>query len=123
MSDPSQMSSLVWGLKNGDVEVVKQEIEKNSIDVNQPIGQGRYALHFAADFGQSAIIEFLLSKGADINKPDKHGISPLLAAIWENHPQAVKLLLEKGADKNGTSPDGMKYIECAETDEIKMMLK
>lgn len=28
-------------------------------------------------------------------KPDKHGISPLLAAVWENHLEAVKLLLSK----------------------------
>ena len=27
--------------------------------------------------------------------PDKHGISPLLAAIWESHLDAVKLLLSK----------------------------
>ena len=38
-----------------------------------------------------AIILFLHFK----QKEDKHGITPILAAIWENHISAVKLLLAK----------------------------
>lgn len=77
--------------------------------------KGRTYLHYACDYGQIAIIEFLLTKGADINVgifyikndyffllflfnfkiPDKYNITPLLAAIWENHVACVNLLIRK----------------------------
>ena len=48
----------------------------------------------AADYGQSEIIEYLISKGTtSIDTADKHGITPLLAAIFEGHTQCVKILL------------------------------
>ena len=31
----------------------------------------------------------------DLQVPDKHGITPLLAAIYEGHTECVKLLLAK----------------------------
>lgn len=54
---------------------------------------------------------------------DKHGISALLAAIWEGHTECVRLMLEKGADKNGKTPDGKSYVEAAEKSDIINMLK
>lgn len=54
---------------------------------------------------------------------DKHGITTLLAAIWEGHTNCVKLLLEKGAKPDGLTPDGTSYLEAAEKDEIKQLLK
>lgn len=56
---------------------------------------GRSPLHLAADYGQLEVLEYLASKGADLNAKDKHGISVILAAIWEGHFKCVKFLLEK----------------------------
>ncbi|KAJ1166417.1 hypothetical protein NDU88_006821 [Pleurodeles waltl] len=64
-------------------------------DVNRTLDGGRKPLHYAADCGQEEILEFLLSKGADINAADKHGITPLLSACYEGHTKCVKLLLSK----------------------------
>ena len=52
-------------------------------------------MHLAADYGQLEVLEYLVSQGADINAKDKHGISVILAAIWEGHAKCVKFLLEK----------------------------
>ncbi|GFN98694.1 myotrophin-like protein [Plakobranchus ocellatus] len=100
----------------------KYEKVTMGIDVNIEV-QGRLPLHFAADYGQTDVIEYLLSKGATVNTPDKYGITPLLSAIFEGHTSSVKLLLEKGADKSGKSPGGESFIDCAEKDEIKALLK
>lgn len=54
---------------------------------------------------------------------DKHGISALLAAIWEGHTECVKLMLASGADKTGRTPDGQSYFDAAEKPEIKSLLK
>ncbi|CAH3156564.1 unnamed protein product [Porites lobata] len=113
----------VWACKNGDLDQVKAIVEKPGFDVNAGLLAGRNGLHYAADYGQKEVIEFLLSKGANINLPDKHGITALLASIFESQTECVKLLLEKGADKNLKAPDGRSYLECAETDDIKSLLK
>ncbi|XP_073824776.1 myotrophin homolog isoform X2 [Musca autumnalis] len=83
---------------------------------------GRYPMHYAADYGQHEVLEYLIKMGAHLNVKDKHGITPLLAAIWEGHTECVKLLLEKGADKNGETPDGKSYAEAAEKEEIRKLL-
>uniref|UniRef100_A0A8C7QB63 Myotrophin n=1 Tax=Oncorhynchus mykiss TaxID=8022 RepID=A0A8C7QB63_ONCMY len=84
---------LMWALKNGDLDEVKTLMKDE--DVNRTLEGGRKPLHYAADCGQAEMLEFLLSKGADVNAPDKHGITPLLSATYEGHLTCVKILLEK----------------------------
>lgn len=36
-------------------------------DANRTLDGGRKPLHYAADFGQTDVMEFLISKGADVN--------------------------------------------------------
>ncbi|KAF7286668.1 myotrophin isoform X1 [Rhynchophorus ferrugineus] len=114
-------SEFVWAIKNGDLEQVKDIIEKKSVDVNQEV-DGRPLILYAADYGQRDVIEYLISAGADVNSKDKHGITPILAAIWEGHKACVELLLQKGARKDGFAPDGKSYIESAENIEIRQLL-
>lgn len=90
--------------------------------MNVELTGGRNALHFAADYGHVDIIEYLISKGANVNLKDKHGITPLLAAIYEEHTDCVKMLLKSGAKTDGKAPDGSSYIDCANV-EIKDLLK
>ena len=88
------------------------------MDVNANI-DGRLPLHYASDYGQLEVIKYLCQKvrsstadlawlrwsvlqGAKVNAEDKHGISPLLAAVWEGHTSCVKFLLEKVPNKKYT---------------------
>ncbi|XP_062592510.1 myotrophin-like [Saccostrea cucullata] len=117
------MTSFIWDVKNGQINDVQKFVEEKGTDiVNQEV-EGRYPLHFAADYGQSQVIEYLVSKGANINQKDKHNITPLLAAVWEGHVSSVETLLKLGADKTVTSPDGQSLIECAEKEDVKALLK
>ncbi|KAK7098975.1 myotrophin-like [Littorina saxatilis] len=111
----------VWSVKNGEAAAVQEFVDKGR-DVNAQIN-GRYPLHYAADYGQVEVIEYLLTKGAKINAPDKFEITPLLSAVFEGHTECVRVLLKKGADKSGKSPDGASYVDCAEKQEIKDLLK
>ncbi|XP_055446987.1 myotrophin isoform X2 [Bubalus kerabau] len=92
-------------------------------DVNRTLEGGRKPLHYAADCGQLEILEFLLLKGADINAPDKHHITPLLSAVYEGHVSCVKLLLSKGADKTVKGPDGLTAFEATDNQAIKALLQ
>ncbi|XP_069444562.1 myotrophin isoform X2 [Ovis canadensis] len=95
----------MWALKNGDLDEVKDYVAKGE-DVNRTLEGGRKPLHYAADCGQLEILEFLLLKGADINAPDKHHITPLLSAVYEGHVSCVKLLLSKDFPGKNTGVDG-----------------
>ncbi|GAB1290683.1 Myotrophin [Apodemus speciosus] len=97
----------MWALKNGDLDEVKDYVAKGE-DVNRTLEGGRKPLHYAADCGQLEILEFLLLKGADINAPDKHHITPLLSA---------------GADKTVKGPDGLTALEATDNQAIKALLQ
>ncbi|CAL8115994.1 unnamed protein product [Orchesella dallaii] len=92
------------------------------ININEEV-DGRPPLLYAADYGQLEVIDYLVAKGANVNATDKHGISPLLAAIWEGHTSCVRLLLEKGASREGKTPDGTPYVDAAEKEEIRSLLR
>ena len=43
--------------------------------------------------------------------------------IAQGHAEVVRLMLEKGAEKHFKAPDGASYLDAAETEEIKAMLR
>lgn len=57
-------------------------------------------LHISAGWGTPKMVKLLLSYGADIDREDDHGNTPLFYAIKQSTKQKVKLLLERGADMN-----------------------
>lgn len=58
--------SIIWAIKNGDLDQVKELIEQHGLNVNQEITT-RSPIHYAADYGQSDVLRYLINKGADVN--------------------------------------------------------
>ena len=110
---------ILWAIRNGDLD----QLKALKFDANELLMAGRYPLHVAADYGHVDVGDYLIQQGANVNQLDKHGISPLLCAIFEHHTQFVKLLLKHGADKNTKMPDGRTCYDVAESDEIRQLLK
>ena len=110
-------SALSWLLKTGDLEELKRELA----DVNALV-KGRTPLHIAADFGQTEVLAWLLSRGAAVEALDRDGLSVLLAAVAEDHEDAVRLLLLHGADPSRSGPDGRPYAEWTSNPDIKALL-
>ncbi|VEL44029.1 unnamed protein product [Protopolystoma xenopodis] len=123
---------LQWALVTGDCQEFEKNLEQLP-DVNCTLANGRAPLHFAADFGQKDIIQFLLDKGANIDLMDGFGVTPLLAAIYEGHLDCVELLLRHVGFRHlcflfkkakiGTAPNGATYEECTESEAIKKLLR
>lgn len=114
-------TELAWLLKTGELEEIKAQLTTTE-DVNQEVG-GRRPMHYAADFGHKDVMDFLISMGGDVNASDKHGLTPLIYACYENHVPCVKLLLEKGAKTNINAPDGKPPHECSDNEAIKALFK
>jgi ankyrin repeat protein len=118
----SSNNEFIWSLKNGDLDRVRDFVEVQNLDVNAPL-EGRPPIHYASDFGQKDVILYLISKGADVNAVDRHGIPALLPAIWEGHTDCVKILIQSGAEKEGRTPDGKTFLDATERDDIRMLLR
>jgi serpin B len=82
----------------GALEKVKSLIESGT-DINAREDQtGKTPLHIAALYGQSAIAESLIRKGARVDAPDTEGRTPLYDAIAVGDMPMVELLIKEGAD-------------------------
>ncbi|VDK50132.1 unnamed protein product [Anisakis simplex] len=123
VDDKSIMSRQAFEIAGAQVDKIGKSNKwpSNESNVNTMI-DGRYPIHYAADYGQIEIMQYLLSKGADVNVTDVHGITALLAAVFEGHKQIVCLLLSKGARRDDKAPDGRCIAECTNEEDIKQML-
>ena len=102
---------LIDAASRGDVNRVKNLVEKGNIDINQPgTYKGRTALMMAAKRGYIDVVKYLVDHGADVHRTDEEGETPLLMAIMSPHEQhrepIITYLLEHGADVNHADNSG-----------------
>src|SRR5574344_2135896 len=72
-------------------------------------GNGNTPLHYAAEWKLDDAVQYLIHKGADVNKKNANGETPLFNAVKADSPTTVKLLVAKGAnpdtrDLRGNTP-------------------
>ncbi|XAR53204.1 hypothetical protein NMG60_11021657 [Bertholletia excelsa] len=75
--------------------------------------QGCSLLHLACQGGNSVMVELLLQFGADINKCDYHGRTPLHHCIAKGYNQLAKSLLKRGARSSIKDGGGLGALERA----------
>lgn len=73
--------------------------------------------------GDAAIIQTLLSKGADVNAKDEWTNTVLAWAVMNDHLDCVTVLLEKGADVNTKSFKGLSPLQLATNNNNPQMVK
>lgn len=87
-----QIHNKAW---QGDIKAIKNYIEKGG-NVDE-VRDGNTILAYAAGGGNIELVEFLISKGAEINSPANIDGTPLHYAAREGHAEVVSLLLSKAA--------------------------
>ena len=94
----------------GDADEVRRMLRAKPAILNEPDNQGFTALFLAADKGNEEALGVLIEAGADINKGDEIGYTPLMAAAYYGHVEIVERLLThqvRGqALRNGSSMGG-----------------
>ena len=75
---------------------------RNWADINIINKSGACALHHAAKYSDTNMIEFLLQKGLQVNATDNNNKTPLLQAYQniKNADEVITTLLKHGADIN-----------------------
>ena len=77
--------------KEGNLEKIQSLIEKDSSLILEKDGAGRTALHFSANAGHKEVVEYILTKGVDVNLKTKAGTTPLHYAALIGHLEVVKI--------------------------------
>ena len=90
----------------GFLPAVKYLIEELHVDVNARDHEGNTALHDAAARGDVPMIEYLVSKGADVKAVNRAGettadMANSPVSRIEPYPEALALLVKLGAKNNG----------------------
>ncbi|KAK8951221.1 ADP-ribosylation factor GTPase-activating protein AGD4 [Platanthera zijinensis] len=75
--------------------------------------KGCSLLHLACHVGNPVMIELLLQFGADINKMDFHGRTPLHWSIFRKNDALAKYLIRRGANTSITDSGGLTALERA----------
>ncbi len=70
-------------------------------------------LHDAAKRGHVQVVEVLVAHGADIDKKDSEGRTPLMLSCKNRHKGVSELLIAKGADVNAKSNAGRTALHLA----------
>lgn len=107
-ADPSIVNryggtALIPAAERGHVDIVKLLLEETDVDVNHVNNLGWTALMEAVILNngsekQQKIIQILIEHGADVNIPDKDGVTPLQHAKIKGFKEIEKILI--AADVN-----------------------
>ncbi|KIE04229.1 hypothetical protein NF27_AA00020 [Candidatus Jidaibacter acanthamoeba] len=84
-------------IEKGDKQKVIELINEDPTLLGYTIGDGTSAIHWATYEGYNEIIEFLISKGVDVNAETDEGETALHIAAYEGYNQTVELLYRNGA--------------------------
>jgi ankyrin repeat protein/TPR repeat protein len=108
--------------------IAKLLLDKGGIDINAQNDSGYSALHRAALSEFNGMIELLICRGAEVDKKDALGRTPLNLLIDQHGANTsldtIKLLLQKGADINAFDNIGSRPWSAAKFyPEIKALLE
>uniref|UniRef100_A0A8C7QL28 Transient receptor potential cation channel, subfamily A, member 1b n=1 Tax=Oncorhynchus mykiss TaxID=8022 RepID=A0A8C7QL28_ONCMY len=109
-------TALHFACSQGATEAVKLMLSSYSrLDsiINLPDGACQTPLHRSTIFDHTELVEYLISKGADIDYIDCKGLSPLLLATNCGAWRSVALLLSKGAKVNIKDKSGCNFLHLA----------
>ena len=96
-----------------DSDAVYNLLEQGE-DVNAAQGDGMTALHWSAENGDLAMVEVLLSAGANFNSTTRLGsYAPLHLASKMGHGKVIRALLGNGQDPNIVAISGMTPLHYA----------
>ena len=80
-------------------------------------------LTLAATKGHLEVVHFALAQGADMNKADNDGLTPLHDAARNGHLDVAKLLLCVGANLNARDGNGQLPIDIAANEDIRQAIQ
>lgn len=101
--DETGQPGVVIALQNESFAVADALVDSARLDIEAASPAGETALMMASLRGQTSMVERLLARGAQVNRP---GWSPLHYAAIGTDDHILRLLLKQGATIDARSPNG-----------------
>jgi uncharacterized protein len=108
-ADSNDENAMMLAALNGDIDLVKQLIDKDA-EINK---KGWAPLHYAAANGHDDVAQLLIDHSAYIDAASPNGTTPLMMAARGNHITTMKVLLDGGADPRLKNQLGMTALDFA----------
>jgi len=119
--DNKLLCDLIEAVKEEDINRVREAIA-SGVDVNEEGVDGECALHVAARKGNDAIIQILLSAGAESEKlTENNQYTPLKYAAERGNLEAVNTLIKAGANSNIIVNDKTPLMSAANSNTKEMI--
>jgi ankyrin repeat protein len=98
--------------KTGNIDLLRKAAEQDD-SLNDKVNDetGMTPLFFAVDRGHEAVVNFLLDKGAKINRQDLIGQTCLHVAAASGREILYNILVERGGDESVVDEDGLKPLD------------
>ncbi|RDB25523.1 hypothetical protein Hypma_006508 [Hypsizygus marmoreus] len=93
---------------DGDLARVRELVEQQSLSPNIPDPFTYTPMHAAASYGQLEVLDYLISRGGDVNVTDGDGDTPLYTV---ENIETAKFLVEHGATVDRRNVEGISPIE------------
>lgn len=92
---------MMQAITKNDLNEVRNILKDKRFRVDQQIDKkyGWNAIQFATIVNQFTVLELLLMYGANINKQDHYGNTPLMLAVDAHNLEAINSLMKNGCDR------------------------
>ena len=117
-------------IESGDLGMVKELFTADPNIINTENAGGETPLFYGVRHGKKEIVEFLLSKGVDINARNSKGNTPLQQAILNyvmpydiNFLESIKFLIDKGVNINDKDIKGSTILHLAASGGSKELVE
>ena len=87
----------------GDGDQLAEYVDAG-VPVNLTDAAGNTLVMLAAYHGHAPAVTALAARGADLDRVNDHGQSPLAGAVFKDERDVVRVLLDAGADPDAGSP-------------------
>lgn len=87
------------------------------------VHDGSTPLYWASYYGNSEVVQTLISKGAALNLQDDNGVTPLSQAVSSSNIEVVKILLNNYADVNIADKEGNTPLHIAINKNLKQVAR
>ncbi|KAJ6531740.1 ankyrin repeat-containing domain protein [Mycena capillaripes] len=93
---------------DGDLDRVRHLIEQESLSPNAPDEFTYTPMHAAASYGQLQVLEYLISRGGDVNIEDGDGDTPIYTV---ENVETARFLVDHGAVLERQNSEGVSPID------------
>lgn len=119
--------NIITATYDNDLPQVKAYVAENKENIHSMDDGQRTPLMYAASYGHTELVQYLVEQGAYIDAQDFIGYTSLMYAIEFPAVENVKYLLEVGADPNIRTIDGETALIIAagldELEKVKLLIK